>query len=58
MIEEHARDVTSEEEFDKERDLSKDFRIRSKEDLLYYLIFKNIFGDKVPLVEIGCTQHV
>jgi len=58
MIEEHARDVISDEEFKKERDLSKDFRVRSKEELLYYRIFKKFFGNKVPLVEIGRTQHV
>ena len=54
----HAQEVISDEEFEKERDLSKDFQIRSKEELLYYRIFKRFFADKVPLVEIGRTQHV
>lgn len=58
MIEEHAGEVISDEEFLKERDLSKDFRIRSKEELLYYRIFKKYFENKVPLTEIGRTQHV
>jgi asparagine synthase (glutamine-hydrolysing) len=54
----HAQEVISDEEFEKERNLSKDFRLRSKEELLYYRIFKRLFGDKVPLVEIGRTQHI
>jgi asparagine synthase (glutamine-hydrolysing) len=58
IIEEHANEVISDEEFKKERDLSKDFRIRSKEELLYYRIFKRFYEDKVPLVEIGRTEHV
>jgi len=58
MIEEHAREVISDEEFEKERDLSKDFQVRSKEELLYYRIFKQFFGEKVPLIEIGRTQYV
>lgn len=58
ILEEHANEVISDEEFKKERDLSKDFRIRSKEELLYYRIFKRFYENKVPLVEIGRTQHV
>jgi asparagine synthase (glutamine-hydrolysing) len=58
FIEEHANEAISDEEFEQERDLSKDFRVRSKEELLYYRIFKQFFGDKVPLVEIGRTQHI
>lgn len=58
MIEGHANEVISDESFKKERELSKDFRIRSKEELLYYRIFKQFFGDKIPLVEIGRTHHV
>ena len=58
IIEEHAKVVISDIEFEEERDLSKDFRVRSKEELLYYRIFKGFFGNKVPLIEIGRTQQV
>ena len=58
ILEDHANQVISDDEFNAERDLSKDFRVRSKEELLYYRKFKRFFGDKVPLVEIGRTQHV
>ena len=58
ILEDHVNQVISDDEFNAERDLSKDFRVRSKEELLYYRKFKRFFGDKVPLVEIGRTQHV
>jgi asparagine synthase (glutamine-hydrolysing) len=58
ILEDHANQVISDDEFSAERDLSKDFRVRSKEELLYYRKFEHFFGEKVPLVEIGRTQHV
>jgi asparagine synthase (glutamine-hydrolysing) len=58
IIEKHANELISEQEFENERNLSKDFRIRSREELFYYRIFKRFYGEKVPLVEIGRTQHI
>jgi asparagine synthase (glutamine-hydrolysing) len=58
LIEDYASQEISDEEYKAERDLSKDFRIRSKEELLYYRIFKKHFGNKVPLAEVGRTQYI
>lgn len=48
----------SDSEFQAERDLRYSFMIRSKEELLYYRVFQRFFGDKVPLDEVGRTQHI
>ena len=40
ILEDHANQVISDDEFNAERDLSKDFRVRSKEEILYYRKFK------------------
>lgn len=55
---EYAEKNISHQEFEKERNLGSNFQIRSKEELLYYRVFKQYFGDKVPLEEIGRTQHI
>jgi asparagine synthase (glutamine-hydrolysing) len=54
----HAEEQISDSEFAEERNLGLDGRIRSKEELLYYRVFKSHFGNRVPLSEIGRTRHV
>jgi len=46
------------EEFESDRYLGNGDKLRSKEELLYYRIFKGHFGDSVPLNEIGRTQDI
>jgi asparagine synthase (glutamine-hydrolysing) len=58
MIEEHAEEAITDKEFAEVIKLSKDFRIRSKEELFYYRIFKQHYGDTVPLYEIGRTHFI
>ncbi|MGB7097022.1 MAG: hypothetical protein WBD62_20420, partial [Anaerolineales bacterium] len=50
--------TVSDEEFETDRYLGNGEQLRSKEELLYYRIFKQHFGDSVPLHEIGRTQHI
>ena len=44
--------------FTDERDLGSDGQLNSKEELMYYRIFKNLFGDAIPLSEVGRTQYI
>lgn len=50
---EFAETEISDEDFAKERDLGRGDQFRSKEELIYYRIFKQHFGDCVPLADIG-----
>jgi asparagine synthase (glutamine-hydrolysing) len=54
----HANNKISNREFKKERTLEEGANLRSKEELLYYRIYKNYFGDSIPLREVGRTQHI
>ncbi len=58
LLAEYAEEKISDQEFASERELGANFHIRSKEELLYYRIFKSFFGDKIPLEEIGRTQYI
>jgi asparagine synthase (glutamine-hydrolysing) len=53
-----AETAVSDEEFETDRYLGHGDQLRSKEELMYYRIFKQHFGDNVPLQEIGRTQHI
>jgi asparagine synthase (glutamine-hydrolysing) len=53
-----AEQKISNEEFDAERDLGHYGQIKSKEELIYYRIFKNLFDDAIPLNEVGRTQFI
>jgi asparagine synthase (glutamine-hydrolysing) len=53
-----AEGEISDEEFNAERDLGFEGRLNSKEELMYYCIFKEYFGDSIPLAEVGRTQHI
>lgn len=58
MLAKYAEDKISDREFASERELGASFHLHSKEELLYYRIFKDFFGEKIPLEEIGRTQHI
>jgi len=53
-----AETAISDEEFNAERDIGDGHQLRSKEELMYYRVFKQHFGDSVPLQEVGRTRHV
>jgi len=53
-----AEQEISDEMFDAERDLGKEGQLHSKEELMYYRIFREYFGDSIPLTEVGRTQHI
>jgi len=53
-----AEQEISDEVFDAERDLGKEGQLHSKEELMYYRIFREYFGDSIPLTEVGRTQHI
>jgi len=53
-----ANSKISNREFSNERTLENGANLRSKEELLYYRIYKKYFGDSIPLKEVGRTQHI
>jgi asparagine synthase (glutamine-hydrolysing) len=53
-----AETTVTNEEFENERYLGNGDQLNSKEELLYFRIFKNHFGDSIPSHEIGRTQHI
>jgi asparagine synthase (glutamine-hydrolysing) len=48
----------SDQDFFAEGDLGNGDRLQSKEELMYYRIFKRHFGNSIPLTEVGRTQHI
>lgn len=58
LLSEYAERTVSDREFGLGAQLSGGESLRSKEELIYYRIFKDHFGDRHPLVEIGRTQHI
>jgi asparagine synthase (glutamine-hydrolysing) len=58
LMSSYAAEKVSDRDFERGRDLPNGDQLRSKEDFLYYRIFTSCFGDKVPLDEIGRTQHI
>jgi hypothetical protein len=49
----------SDQEFAANRDLNGgETQLRSKEEYLYYQIFNGIFGDSIPLEEVGRTKYI
>jgi asparagine synthase (glutamine-hydrolysing) len=57
-MEDIAENKISDSEFESERVVKPNSLIKSKEELYYYRIFKDFFGDKVPLDEVGRTEHI
>lgn len=58
MLTDHANQNISDDEFEAGRILGNGDQLKSKEELSYYRIFREYFGDSVPYQEIGRTQHV
>jgi hypothetical protein len=58
MLSEYASQEIPDDVFEAERELGNGQPLHSKEELFYYRIFNNYFGDSVPLYEIGRTQHI
>lgn len=57
-LRDYAEEKISDEDFALERDLGHEGQLNSKEELLYYRIFKGQFGNSIPLIEVGRTQHI
>ena len=59
MLGEYANRKICDEEFVKHRNVRKGFTLRSKEELYYYQIFKDIFGESLDVLhEVGRTRSV
>jgi len=56
LIEGHAEEAISDEEFAAERDLGDGIVINTKEELYYYRIFKDLFGPEVNAALVGRTK--
>ena len=52
----HAEEMISEAEFAAERDLGDGVVLNTKEELLYYRIFKSLFGSDVDATLVGRTK--
>jgi asparagine synthase (glutamine-hydrolysing) len=58
LIAEYARETISDEGFDREQKATPVIGLRSKEELLYYRIFREQYGDRIPQEVIGRTRSV
>ena len=58
LLAEHANTTISDAAFERERQVSDLVTLRSKEELLYYRIFNEQFGDRVPPEVIGRTRSI
>jgi asparagine synthase (glutamine-hydrolysing) len=58
ILAKHAEGEISDQEFNRYRTLENGSNLRSKEELMYYRIFKQYFKDSIPLNEVGRTQHI
>jgi asparagine synthase (glutamine-hydrolysing) len=58
LLTEHANETISDAAFEQERRVSDDVVLRSKEELLYYRVFDEMFGDRVPPEVIGRTRSI
>lgn len=57
LIERYARDIISDQELSEERILPDGSILRSKEELLYFRIFREQFGEIKDLSFVGRTSH-
>jgi hypothetical protein len=57
LLTEHVENKISDHDFKKERDLGNGIILCSKEELMYYRIFRSFFGDRVRLEDVGRTQY-
>ncbi len=58
LIASYAESEVSDSSFNNERELGDGSVLRSKEELLYYRMFRKHFGEKVPIEEVGRTKHI
>jgi asparagine synthase (glutamine-hydrolysing) len=58
MLSDFANREISDEEFAAECDLGIEGQLNSKEELLYFRIFKEHFGNSIPLSEVGRTRFI
>ncbi len=58
LLAEQANATISDAAFERERCISDDVVLRSKEELLYYRIFDEMFGDRIPPEVIGRTRSI
>jgi asparagine synthase (glutamine-hydrolysing) len=58
LMVDYAERQISDTDFEKECEIGYGMPLRSKEELLYYRIFRSLFGDKIPIDEIGRTRPI
>jgi len=58
LIAEHADRAISDEEYEEEREAAPHVELRSKEEMLYYQIFRSHFGAGVVEDNLGVTTHI
>jgi asparagine synthase (glutamine-hydrolysing) len=58
LLEEFATQEITDGDFEKERDIGDGLPLRSKEELLYYRIFRSHFNDRIPVMDVGRTRYV
>lgn len=58
VLAEHANARITDADFENARRSEPEARLRSKEELFYYRIFREHFGDRIPLEAIGRTRSV
>jgi hypothetical protein len=56
LLEQHANETISDADFSRERHLPNDWQLNTKEELLYYRIFKEHFGEFDDLAWMGRTK--
>ncbi len=55
---EYAHQIISDQAFKREQKAAPTIGLRSKEELLYYRIFREQYGDRIPQGVIGRTRSV
>lgn len=58
QLSQYAEHLVSDEDFQNHKDIGEGNQLNSKEEYLYYQIFKDCFGCKIPLNEVGRTKHI
>jgi len=58
LVAEHAEQTITDSDFSKERYLANGWRLHTKEELLYYRIFKENFGDLEDYSWMGRTKRI
>jgi asparagine synthetase B (glutamine-hydrolysing) len=58
LLAQHAEETIADTEFARERELTEQVILRSKEELLYYRIFRDVFGDDLSPDIVGTTRSI